>query len=70
MLFRMGADDRIVRDALAHGRDFTSPACRANIGVALDEPLPPGIHGRRVWVFRSRSWTRAAIERAEERFAP
>jgi hypothetical protein len=66
MVFRMGADARVVRHALARG-DFPCAECRTSIGIATDEAAPPRLHGRRVYVFHPGPWTpeaaRAALAR-------
>jgi hypothetical protein len=69
MLFRMGADDRVVRRHFANGGDFGSPRARASVGLAIDEPRPAVPAGRRVYLFNPRPWspTRAAAALAEVR---
>src|SRR3954471_14308996 len=39
MIFRMGADDRNVKNMLTGGDVFREPLCRRSYGIALDEPL-------------------------------
>lgn len=69
MLFRMGADDGVVRRHFANGGDFGSPLARASLGLAIDEPRPTVPAGRRVYLFSPRPWspTRAAAALAEVR---
>jgi hypothetical protein len=69
MLFRMGADDRVVRRHFADGGDFGSPLARASLGIAIDEPRPAVPAGRRVYLFNPRPWSpaRAAAALAEVR---
>jgi hypothetical protein len=61
MLFRMGAGEpRELRG------DFTSPVCRASVGVSTDE-IPYAVpHSRRIFMFDPYAWTpqtyRAALE--------
>jgi hypothetical protein len=58
MLFRMGADPWRPGDGL---RD---PLCRASVGVSTDEPLPKFPRGRRVFIFHSGPWSKAAYDNA------
>ena len=69
MLFRMGADDGVVRRHFANGGDFGSPLARASLGLAIDEPRPAVPAGRRVYLFSPRPWspTRAAAALEEVR---
>lgn len=62
MLFRMGIDDEAIRDALARGRDFQDPLCRSSYGLATDEPVPPLVPGRRLYLFHPRPWTGEAFQ--------
>lgn len=58
MIFRMGTDDRPIRNLLAGGSDFNEPLCRKSYGIALDEPVQMKFNSeRRVFVFNGRSWT-------------
>jgi hypothetical protein len=68
MAFRMGADGLRVREAMARGEAFTSPPCRDDLGVMLDEPLPDAGSPRRVWVFQPGPWTGPAIRAALARY--
>lgn len=66
MIFRMGADDKVVKNFLASGEDFREPLCRRSYGVALDEPL--NIKGdplRRLYVFNTRGWTERDVTSLE-----
>ncbi|MDX6611924.1 MAG: hypothetical protein QOD75_1110, partial [Blastocatellia bacterium] len=57
MIFRMGADDRQIKNLLAGGGDFHEPLCRASYGVALDEPVTLSFRdSRRRYIFNRRSW--------------
>jgi len=59
MIFRMGADDKQIKNLLAGGGDFLEPLCRASYGVALDEPVNVSFgNSRRRYVFNPRSWTK------------
>lgn len=64
MSFRMGADDESMRAFLASGKDWTSGLCRKSYGVALDEPLQMNfISDRRIYIFNSREWRSADLQR-------
>ena len=66
MIFRMGADDRTIRNMLAGGDDFREPLCRRSYGVALDEPLEMKRDAsRRVYVFNNHSWQQNEIARLQ-----
>jgi hypothetical protein len=58
MLYRMGPDGPAIRAALSRGEDFRATACRRDLGLSDDEPLPRLPAGRRLWLFSERSWTR------------
>jgi hypothetical protein len=58
MLFRMGAGEP--REV----GDFSSGVCRSSLGVATDELPYSAPHGRRVFVFHPRPWTRDAYRGA------
>lgn len=63
MIFRLGADDRSVKNFLSNGNDFREPLCRKSYGIAMDEPLDLQlVRSRRVYVFNGRSWTREDVE--------
>jgi hypothetical protein len=67
MTFRMGADDKPIRDFLAKGNDWREPLCRGSYGVALDEPLRETKFkpSRRFYVFNSesRGWKAEDLKR-------
>jgi Protein of unknown function (DUF3142) len=68
MIFRMGADDRSIENALAGGDDFREPLCRQSYGVAIDEPLEMKRDPtRRLYVFNNRSWTQNDIATLREK---
>lgn len=57
MIFRMGADEKNVREFLANGNDFSVPLCRTSYGIATDEPLKIDYQSeRRVYVFNAKPW--------------
>jgi uncharacterized protein DUF3142 len=63
MIFRMGADDKAIKNLLANGDDFREPLCRKSYGIALDEPLKMEFRdSRRRYVFNQRPWKKADIE--------
>ena len=57
MLFRMSADDQVIRRRLSQGQDVKVGLASHSWGVSTDEPLPPLKAGRRVYVFHPGSWT-------------
>ncbi|MFN2577869.1 MAG: DUF3142 domain-containing protein [Pyrinomonadaceae bacterium] len=62
MIFRMGADDRTIRNMLAAGEDFREPLCQRSYGVAVDEPLEfKRVASRRVYIFNNHSWSDSSI---------
>ena len=68
MIFRMGADDRAIKNLLASGADFREPLCQRSYGIAVDEPIESKFKpDRRVYVFNDRSWTAADVNSIEER---
>ena len=65
MIFRMGADDRTIKNLLATGEDFREPLCQRSYGIAVDEPLEIKFKpDRRIYIFNDRSWTAGDIESA------
>jgi hypothetical protein len=59
MIFRMGADDRAIKNMLASGEDFREPICRESYGVSADEPVTLTFRdARRRYVFNPRPWTK------------
>jgi Protein of unknown function (DUF3142) len=68
MIFRMGADDRVVKNMLAGGDDFREPLCQRSYGIATDEPIDLKFKsGRRVYVFNNHSWQPTDISAVSER---
>lgn len=68
MIFRMGADDRTVKNMLAGGDDFREPLCQRSYGIATDEPVDLKFKsGRRVYVFNTRSWQSTDIDALVDR---
>ncbi|HXD32169.1 MAG TPA: DUF3142 domain-containing protein [Pyrinomonadaceae bacterium] len=58
MIFRMGTDDKPIKNSLAAGNDFREPLCRHSYGIALDEPLEMKMdQTRRLYVFADHAWT-------------
>ena len=68
MIFRMGADDKPIKNMLAGGDDFREPLCERSYGIATDETIDLKFKaGRRVYVFNSRSWQPTDINAISER---
>ena len=66
MIFRMGADDKAIKNLLAGGEDFREPLCRQSYGVAVDEPVTLTFRAsRRRYVFNPRPWTKDAVASLE-----
>jgi hypothetical protein len=62
MIFRMGADDKAIKNSLAAGNDFREPLCRHSYGIAIDEPLDMKMDPtRRLYVFANHSWVAADL---------
>ena len=69
MIFRMGADDRAVKNYLANGGDFKVKICRQSYGVSLDEAVQMNFDkSRRLYVFNPQQWKPADIAKIEENF--
>ncbi len=66
MVFRMGTDQRPVREGLEERGDFPSPRCRQSVGFVTDEPVPALPTGRRVYWFNPRSWSARDVEHLME----
>lgn len=66
MLFRMGVDERRVREFLNSGGEFSDPLCRRSAGLSTDERLRLARTPARRYVFNPRAWTeesaRAALD--------
>ncbi|HEX5705504.1 MAG TPA: DUF3142 domain-containing protein [Pyrinomonadaceae bacterium] len=70
MIFRMGADDRSIKNLLSSGEDFREPLCQKSYGIAVDEPLDIKFKpNRRVYVFNHRSWKASDLTALNERLA-
>ena len=70
MIFRMGSDDRTIKNLLSSGEDFREPLCQKSYGIAVDEPLDLQFKpGRRVYVFNERSWKASDVASISERIA-
>jgi len=62
MIFRMGADDRTIKNMLAGGDDFREPLCRKSYGVATDEVFEMKRDAsRRLYIFNNRPWNESSI---------
>lgn len=60
MVFRMGADQHRIRQALTHG-EFRTAACRQSLGLSTDEPLPRLRARRRLYLFHPQAWRPEAM---------
>jgi len=59
MIFRMGADERSIKNRLAAGEDFRPALCRKSYGISLDEPLTITFApNRTIYIFNPRPWTK------------
>lgn len=58
MLFRMGSGTNDVVGQLSSGSDFRASICRGSLGVSTDERWESLPHGRRLYVFHNRPWTK------------
>jgi len=68
MIFRMGADDKPIKNRLAGGDDFREPLCRRSYGIALDEPLEMKRDpARRLYIFNNRPWSESSIRELQQR---
>lgn len=71
MIFRMGADDKSIKNLLSSGEDFREPLCQKSYGIAVDEPQDLKFKPeRRVYVFSNRPWKLDDIRALEERIGP
>ena len=69
MIFRMGADDKPIKNMLAGGDDFREPLCRLSYGIALDEPLEmKRDRSRRLYVFNDRSWSESSVRELQTKW--
>ena len=66
MIFRMGTDDREIKQHFENGGDVREPLCRASYGISLDEPFKMQFDsGRRIYVFNDRPWNDADLRAVE-----
>jgi hypothetical protein len=69
MIFRMGADDKPIKNMLEADKDFGDPICRRSYGFALDEPVAMKIYlSRRIYAFNNHSWTKEDLREIPRRF--
>jgi hypothetical protein len=67
MIFRMGADDRTIKNMLAAGDDFREPLCQRSYGVATDEIFEmKSVATRRMYIFNARPWNESSIAALKE----
>ena len=68
MIFRMGADDKPIKNMLGGGDDFREPLCRRSYGIALDEPFEMKRDPlRRLYVFNNHSWSESNVRELQQR---
>jgi len=60
MLFRMGRD-RGLFDRRGASAVMREPLCSGSFGLSTDEPWPLELKGKRLYIFRTRSWTNEAF---------
>jgi hypothetical protein len=63
MLYRMGADRRVILRGLQTQGGFTAPACRASLAISTDEPLKRMPRAPHLYVFNPAAWTEASFEK-------
>lgn len=56
MYYRMGPDGARIREHLSSGRQIPATICRDNAGYSLDEPDPPLVAAKRIFVFSPGGW--------------
>lgn len=66
MLFRMGVDERRVREFVGAGGEFSDPLCRRSAGLSTDETLRLPRTPARRYVFNPRAWTKQSARAALE----
>lgn len=67
MAFRMGADDKSIRDFLARENDWREPLCRGSYGIASDEPLQMKFKAdRRFYIFKNVAWKAVDLQNLPE----
>jgi hypothetical protein len=67
MLFRMGLDERRIKNFLKGGGEFRSALCRLSRGISTDEPVQTVSKGARTYVFNTEAWTKDSVQSAIER---
>lgn len=70
MIFRMGDDDKVIKNSLAAGNDFREPLCRHSYGMAIDEPLVMKTDdSRRLYLFANHAWSEEDLATLPEGFS-
>jgi hypothetical protein len=66
MLFRMGTQEKQIREQLLAGEKFRSVKCQNSVGLSTDEPwlVRPVA---RTYFFNPRSWTAASVKAVSEK---
>ncbi len=66
MIFRMGADEREIKQHFENGGDVREALCGRSYGISLDEPFKMQFdNGRRIYVFNDRPWNEADLRAVE-----
>jgi hypothetical protein len=69
MIFRMGADDRQIKEFLSNGGDFSEPLCQKSYGLATDEIFSAKLDkSRRLYIFNVQSWTEEDVRKIQTNF--
>ena len=62
MIFRMGTDDRTIKQQFENGGDVHEPLCRTSYGISLDEPFKMQFdNNRRIYIFNAHAWNDADL---------
>jgi len=62
MLFRLGAQEKQIREQLLAGEQFSSTKCQHSLGLSIDEPLPIVRPTSRTYFFNPRSWSATSVQ--------
>ena len=65
MFYRLGVDEKEVRDSLASESLALHKECQNVAGISLDEPLPPQkyLKNKRIYIFNNSAWTEESFNR-------
>lgn len=67
MIYRMGREGDVIREALYAERKFPNPICAGNVGYSADEPLAPVEDLRRVFLFHAAPWSKLRFSELVQR---